>query len=451
MVITRKQNVANGKKKATGKAKAKAVAVVRPIPRPRASLAGVHYFKCALDPFGAPSGAKIPDGTNLNTIAMDFKMALVVSPVAGDGTGTIAFFVIPALPGAMILVQGTAKFTDVNGIAVTMVANALTSTPYTGPIIVPFPDNSQPVTSVTTYRDFNTRNILRARSVAFGAEVVPTGTALTTQGQAAMARMPMDFTERFPLKFNGDINPNGGGALTGLYLARQANFNYPDFNTVSSWPDSKVCSVQDKCSIIGRRGDNYRFSSVEPTWFDYVDGEMTNTCLVMPRLAFGTAAGVNPASGSATIVGGAPIAFRAEKNLGYMWPGVSTPCLQGFYWIEPGSEMLAYCAQGLPANYPLEITVRLCIEAEVSISSVFRTMTTPVPSVDKRALDAVADIQKRLPVAVSTPELSGDGWWTTLANVVSGVGGTLAEFGIPVLSPIAGVVGRLAGAIAKAL
>lgn len=438
-----------------GKAKSRRKVVNKTIVRNgrvKPTMAGVKYFQCALNPFMGGVGAKIPDGATLLTIPMDFKGTYSITPVSGDATGTIGFYMYPALPGAVMLMQGTATITNVVGASVTVSATCLTGG-IPVPFILNFPDNATP-SGLGVFPDFNTRSITRGRTVAWGMEVRPIGPLLSTQGQAAMARIPVSWRQGFPMRGSATMPYGGAVVWKQAPIVKYGSFKIPTFNEISSYPDSKVCPVAETCCILGRQGEGqHEFQSVEAEYLDFYSDSAglvaNNTILALNTL---TTTGQTFSAGPPVVNPGAHgQAFTANYAMFGMIPqrtGDNT--VMGHYWLPSGHEMLAYAATGVATSYSIEVVARLCVEVEVDQTSAFRTMSTPCAPRDDRALDVVADIQKRMPVSVSKPEPSGN-WWTTMANVIGGVGGTLADFDIPIVSPIAGVVGKIATALGRVL
>lgn len=406
-------------------------------PRLGVSSCGNRYANCVLSPSGAP--AKVPDGSS-NSVLIEYDLAVTGVP---NGNGDLSLALIPGLPCSAWGMNGTFSGPNRNGV----ISSNTTNTDF---VLFPFQDFNSGVAAAingSTVLYNAPSEITAARVVSSKLEVVPTGALLQQGGSVATARVPMTFRISAPM---GDA----GIQLDGVTYAGASSHPWflwtelpPEgFTQLAAYPDAKICSGTESCVLLGIPSDD----DYHPSVYDWLSTSSDDPSIIITgdtypyfsRIQAGLAAGHQSTNlGTIALNGG-------SKPGAAMLPSSATDiALFGNFWQPEQCQALVWAGQGLPAGQAYTFRVRVCMELQIShAASNYRPFVTPAEPDDPRARELVRDVMRSVPPSLPK-ESSMPGWWAGLAQAATGVAGSIAELGIPVISPVAGVARRVMGAL----
>lgn len=341
----------------------------------------------------------------------------------------MAVAVIPGLPGALRLVDGTFTSPDRSGSIGTfdVVSSNVT-------ITVPFADFYTPSTD-TELRPNVPAGIATARLVGYGLETRASATIIAQGGAAITAKVPGVVLDEYVPNVM-PAGPYAGVSLTGagLQLARSYRPAPDSFSVLQQYPDTKMCSGTDPCRLVGEVDDYEPFYPVQPTYVDSLASKRVGTYVLQA---------VQNITGSASGAWG-----------GIMNPGASMVCkpltgdahLVGDFWTPPGAQMLCWAADSLSPEALYEFRVAMCLEITVDhyAASIYRPFISRAPPRDERALGMARKALQAMPASLPPPDRSTGSWWSILSEAVTGFGDIVGGLDLPVVSGVARTATRLA-------
>ncbi len=388
---------------------------------------GAKYAKCVLDPH-SNIAAKVPDGS-CDSVVMEYDISVAAVPSA---QGTMAVLMVPGLPCSLYALDGSFTMPDRDGNVTS--GNLITQ----GGAMVPFSDFNSGVNSAIagSIVNYNTPRIWQARAVAYKLEVIPTGPILSQGGAAVAARVPIRAQFTWPEKDAGTTFNSKTYAGASAHAVVAKNGVRVNFQALQAYPDSRITTGTESSVLIGIPPD-YEFTPVHPLNADQTNGPNNLVLDSYPGLT------VIASNTSGSGASGGQFVNADMNNVFAMLPSdVADIALFGNFWEAPESMGLAWCGQSLPSGQGYTIRARICMELCVDhVTSLYRPFITPPAEDQPQVISAVRNVVKALPPAIPKEE-SSPGWWARLTGVSSGISDIVSMLGIPVLSPMAGLVGK---------
>jgi len=389
------------------------------------------YARCVLDPHYS-AAAKVPDGA-CHSVVVEYDLSVAFVP---DANGNAAVALIPGLPCSLIGITG--NFTGPNREGALVNQSATLANPQGVALMFPFRDFFSGVNSATApatvYYNQNSSNIVSARAVSYKLEVMPTGPLLQQGGAAVAARIPV-FSHYTQAIHDSGTNISGqayAGNSNHAWLQVRGAQN--TFTSLSAYPDARTTVGTESSVLLGMPDDN-EFTPI----FSYTQDQAgTGGTLTTDSFPWVSGVGLN-GSGSGAWGGVADI----STIIGGMIPSSSSDVAAfGNFWQPEHTVALAWAGQSLTNGQGYTARARICMELCIShFASLYRPFVTP-PEPDLPEVRAkVRSVYRELPPSLPKEE-SSPGWWSRLTGVANGVANFASELGIPVLSPVAGLVGK---------
>lgn len=388
---------------------------------------GMEYINCVL---GSGGASKIPDTSTKHTVAIEYRATATIKPDTG---GHVTVACLPGLPGSLRVLSGIGTFVNSAGGVSTITTN-------TNGLTVPFAEWIAPSTDGKNF-EFNAgKQVISARLVKQSLEVMQVGPILNQQGHAATAKVanPCGMVV-WPQAFDYSAADALYGGLTFANLKEQAIFrtafppNNWTFEAVSVQPTSKLCSATEPCLLLGTGcGDFVSVNMPSPTIGASFSSDTVNFTSHMD------------------IIGSTGQAWFGVNNTVLMplIPSTNDFTLNGDLWTDNDCEMLIWAGAGLGTDTSFEARVSVCLELDISpVSSDYRPFVSAPAVHDPVQLETVDRVMKIMPSSVSKNGGGMQSWWNTITTGVTGVADILKDVGIPVVSPVAGMVGKLSKAI----
>lgn len=422
------------------------------------SQAGREFIHCALDPFGADA-AMIPDGGIEKRVRVKYKVVCQLAPVTGHISMSCAL--VPGLPGGLRITDGNVIGLARGGSAITQNVGPNAAATGCNAITIPFTD----FVNSNGYTMNNLAGITAARVISYGMIIRPTTPLLSQGGVQATVRV------------DPGISPSAEGASSGFDAtigdpAIAASNGYPiklrqmrlplnslTYDNITTFPDSKVCSGTKPCWVLGTPSC-YEWEDVCPVYSSTLLGDPAQA------MAMDTALLVNNGTYLTTVTSTTPagvgqvIGYNRWTNLNAslngavpLFPVAADAAAVGDFWTSTCCDTLAWAANAptaatMSSAVTYEIVAVQCMELVIrKDASIYRPFSVPGPPVDTKAIEVVRDVVRDIPASVTVED--EDTWWSRLTTGVSSIGRLVADIGIPVVSPISGMVSTISSALGK--
>lgn len=409
----------------------------------------IRFAKAVLDPLSDVRRGfmGIPDGYAGTTLKTCFRTVVTITP---DSSGLITLCVLPTYPAQLWVFAGQVGWTSTpgaSGMGTLHSYAASGGTPTSSQDWYGIPCASaagevdralQTAKGVITSGTANpvlinaVTQFNKMRFAGIGLSVKPTGGLATVTGQAALARGSF--------RLGHDV-----GLLETAPAIHQFPFRYLSgiphrLQQVAGMPEAKTCAVIDgaiSAAVGDQTDDRWDFSEVVQQTFAQLKSPAAANRFVNQYdnvwLSDVTMTGMS------AFVTNQAFAARPLGNNFYIPDQVfpeDTPsdATAGTIFVTDQLGYMVYTAQGLPANFPLEVEVCATAEATTAPNSSYREFTTHALPLDENLLEVVAQAQAQLPVCADYRDNMSGAWSNMVLNILKGGLSFLGRLRIPVVS-----------------
>jgi len=446
------------------------IELVQPkVPRlrlPASTAAGQSFLACKLGMREGASGARIPTGLACKTATFDYKTSVTVGPSAA---GRIIFFEYPMLPGSLVLLEGVIAACPAIGggtVAVntstTATGVAIPFTEYASSAVVSGVSGSTPAKVILNYA-----GITSARPSHRSFCVTPISQITTNAGRYAVADIDVDWPRSIGAQVFGSATspPDPSNPLSQMFghcasAVTQGPWSSllgESYESVSTYPGSRTGFVGQQFGGFGASGSDFEeMYNVEPATIDTMGGLAQGTVVQMDysvaefyqTLSSGgappTLSTIIAAFGLQTV--GAGLAWTTANNVTFTDATGNFHPPVGDMWRARDCRVKFVVMDQVPAGVNFVIDTRLCLEACLSSTSVFRQMLAPSPPRDIKAIETARKIDQSMAPSAESKSTSGS-WVNFLTQGIAGIGQAVGKMGIPYVSPIAAAIGGISSGL----
>lgn len=403
------------------------------------------FVMAALDPFCDEEYPMlgVPDGYPGRSITMKHRTNTVITTI----DGTIVFCILPTLPASLWVYSGQFAWGDIGGgnnfsVQTLSTGNVdwfgVPHNAWSGYTAGALRNLKASIATNTPLQDtlINDSGLsgpafggLRARFIGNAFEARPTGTVLSTTGQAAVGRAEINFAT------GGDFFINSGDQ-NNVIAARSLEGVPTSFQGVAALEGSRLMTILDGAYVVaGGNGarDRWEFEDfVRQTQCTYPSAAGPNVNNPADYVWLTNAPNVRPP--------GIAVARPTYENFfigSTTGPDTTTPGYVGSVFTGSNLGACVYWAQGLPSGYSLEVEVVSVVEYQLRPDvPLYETTCRGLP-MDEDLLDEVEAASQKLPVVVGYRE-NGDGSFTraVLGAFQWGLS-FVSNMSIPVVSSVA--------------
>lgn len=371
------------------------------------------FLHCLMDPFDWRSwggSAKVPTGHNAMTLAIRDQLELTIKP---DANGNVLFLVKPGLPCAVVIYNGKFVTSGDDGVNHNYDVSAFGNGGDATGVGVPFPDWPVVPATASSVPLWNSRKMQKARAISCAFKVSPVGPPVAVAGVSYIASVPLP---TYAHSFH-PVTLGAGGTHTKIVvdgnpyqLSKEISVgkatDYPGMSadSIGTFPGAKMCPVNESCFGMVRIPPAARehFTPVSPGWRGFGNDGTTpvvgDTTLEVSALV---------GSSDVEVEGNNTQAYYGDEVPNWVTAPTAPPPIPvqglaptGNVWTYPGDEAIAYACTGLPADFPLLLTVVQCTEAEMSAQSSHRQYMAPSPPDNPSALQTATNIVRKIPTVI---------------------------------------------------
>jgi hypothetical protein len=358
----------------------------------------------------------VPDGCSLPTFTVEHTQKLVITAAS---TGDLIFGQFASLPSPLFIFAGSATWGNPNVVVTEVVSDNFWSG-------IPLAEYEATVRSAlsaiqaapgagTNRQVFMNQYFASAARLLYGGlKVKSTGTISNTTGSVVVCRTPTRYTgaDSVPFFLDDFANLPSGAQVAGT------NFNqFPcqniaqvpgTWSSVAGMQDSTILEVIEGAVIpmVRQEGTgDWNFSPVAPyCQAAMIATGMANSQTYSTDWTIQTTAPIPSSNTVGTTV--ATLIGDAAATTFYSGSAVSSGVYGavGSIWNSDSHSAIIYAGKGLPANWPVEIEVTMCMEYQLEWGSPDANAAKPSMSSSPAALEAVNQLMRQMPIAVPYEE-----------------------------------------------